>query len=35
MSWPKDLYSLRHHWKWVGLLVGLMVAGVLLVSEFM
>ena len=22
-DWTKDLYTLRYHWKWVGLLVGL------------
>ncbi len=29
-DWIKDLYALRYHWQWAGLLVALMMGGVLL-----
>ena len=32
-DWTKDLYTLRYHWKWAGLLVVLVVGGVLLLAR--
>ena len=32
-DWIKDLYALRYHWQWAGLLVALMMGGVLLLAR--
>ena len=32
-DWTKDLYTLRYHWKWAGLLVVLLAGGVLLLAR--
>ena len=32
-DWTKDLYALRYHWQWAGLLVALMMGGVLLLAR--
>ncbi|MCY4386967.1 MAG: hypothetical protein OXC18_07650 [Desulfurellaceae bacterium] len=32
-DWTKDLYTLRYHWQWAGLLVALMVGGPLLLAR--
>ena len=32
-DWTKDLYTLRYHWKWAGLLGVLLAGGVLLLAR--